>query len=283
MNDQVRHPSALDDFEFDRTGFLVLRDALSSPDLVALNGAFDRFPTLETGEWMGNAQRRDYNAHTGFELHNVFDCGDETFDRLIDHPSWIGYARRYAGEAGTYVAGVTIDENIASTRRSGGHHPVHSGGHDTPIRTHYLFQNGQFRCGQVNVIVALTDIGPGDGATMVVPATHKSNLAHPLAGDYLAGDVMDVLPGATEVHLRAGDAVLFTDSLMHGGASRVNPGERRVVIIRYGPSWGGSRFGYTWSDALLDRLTPTRRRILRPVETMVTGSPRIPYEAPLAT
>ena len=27
--------------------------------------------------------------------------------------------------------------------------------------------------------MALTDIGPGDGATMVVPGSHKSNIRHP--------------------------------------------------------------------------------------------------------
>lgn len=273
-------PSALDDFEFDLRGYLVLRGALAPGEVAALNAAFDAFPTLRAGEWMGNAQRRDYTADTGFELHNLLDCGDPTFDLLIDHPSWLGHARHYAGEEGTYVEGVTIDENIASIRSAGGHHPVHSGGHDASVRTQYRFHNGAFRCGQVNVIVALTGIGPGDGATMVVPGSHKSNLPHPLVGDYARGDRMDALPGAVELHLEAGDALLFTDALMHGGSSRTNPGERRVVIVRYGPSWGRTRFNYSWTDALLDRLTPQRRHILEPVPPMVQGSDRIPYEAP---
>jgi ectoine hydroxylase-related dioxygenase (phytanoyl-CoA dioxygenase family) len=91
---------------------------------------------------------------------------------------------------------------------------------------------------------------------------------------------MDTLPGAAEVHMSAGDAVAFTDSVMHGASSRTNPGERRVVIIRYGPSWSTSRFGYDWSDALLERLTDERRRVLRPVPRMVAGSSWIPFEAP---
>ena len=160
----------------------------------ALNDAYDRFPSLGHGEWYGNAQRRDYTADTGFELHNLLDCGDPSFDVLIDHPSWIDHARRYAGESGTYVQGVTIDEHIATIRGAGGHHPVHSGGHDASVRTQYSFRNGRFRCGQLNVLVALTDIGPGDGPTMIVPGSHKANFVHPLAGDYAAGDRMDDLP-----------------------------------------------------------------------------------------
>lgn len=273
-------PTPFDDYAFDLRGFLVLRGALSADEVAALNGAYDRFPDLAHGEWVGNSQRRDYTAESGFELHHVLDCGDPAFDVVIDHPAWIHHVRHYAGEEHSYVAGVTIDENIASIRRSGGHHPVHSGGHDSALRVQYDYRNGMFRCGQVNILIALTDIGPGDGATMVIPGSHKSNLAHPLAGDYAGGDRMDTLPFAEEVHLAAGDAILFVDAIMHGAASRTNPGERRVLIVRYGPSWANTRFGYQWSQSLLDRLTPSRRYVLQPVPPMRTGESRIPTEAP---
>lgn len=271
-------PSADEDYEFDRVGHLLVKDALSPLEVEDLNAAFDRFPVLGRGEWLGNAQRRDYTDATGFELHNLLDCGDPTFDRLIDHPSWIAHARHYAGEEGTYVEGVTIDESVASVRGPGGHHPVHSGGHDSSVRTQYGFRDGRFRCGQLNVLIALTDIGSGDGATMVVPASHKSNLPHPRAGNYDDGDRMDALPGAVEVHARAGDVLLFVDSLMHGGALRTNPGERRVIILRYGPRWASSRYGYTYSHSLLDRLSAARRRVLQPRPPTVAGDPTIPTD-----
>ena len=63
-----------------------------------------------------------------------------------------------------------------------------------------------------------------------------------------------------------GDALLFVDGLMHGGSSRTTTGgERRVTIYRYGPLWASTRFGFEYSQALLDRLTPERRKILQPV------------------
>lgn len=271
-------PSELEDYQFDRVGYLLLPGALSPHDVGELNEAFDQFPDLDRGHWLSNAQRRDYTDDTGFELHNLLDCGDATFDHLIDHPSWIEYARHYAGEEGTYVEGVSIDECIATVRGPGGHHPVHSGGHDCSVRTQYGFRNGAFRCGQLNVLIALTDIGEGDGATMVVPGSHKSNLPHPLAGDYDSGDRMDALPGAIEVHARAGDALLFVDSLMHGGASRTNVGERRVIIMRYGPRWASSRYGYSYSDELLERLSPPQRQILQPRQPIQHGSATIPTD-----
>ena len=266
------------DYEFDLRGFLVIRHALSNEEVDDLNAAFDRFPDLGHAEWYGNAQRRDYTLDTGFELHTLLDCGDPTFDLLIDHPAWVDHARRYAGEEGTYVEGITIDEHIATIRGAGGHHPVHSGGHDASIRTQFAVRNGRFRCGQLNVLVALTDIGPGDGATMIVPGSHKSNLPHPQAGDYARGDRMDALPHAVEVHARAGDALMFVDACMHGGSSRTTPGERRVIILRYGPPWAQPRFGYTKSAEFLERLTPQRRRIMDPIPTMRTGNPDVPRD-----
>jgi ectoine hydroxylase-related dioxygenase (phytanoyl-CoA dioxygenase family) len=258
-------PTPLEDFLFDLRGYLILENAVEPELIDDLNRAFDNFPDLAPGEWWGNAQRRDYTEETGFELHNCVEAG-EPFERLIDHPSWIGRVLRYCGEEDSYVRGVFIDECIASIRRSGGHHPVHSGGYHGAMRGAYGYKNGVFRCGQVNIILALTDIGEGDGATMVIPGSHKSNFPHPLQGDYARGDRMDHLEGAVPVYLKKGDALLFVDGIMHGGSSRTNDGERRILIYRYGPSWARTRFNYEYSQPLLDRLTPARRAILQPVE-----------------
>jgi ectoine hydroxylase-related dioxygenase (phytanoyl-CoA dioxygenase family) len=260
----AREPTPLDDFLFDLRGYLVLEQAVEPELLDELNRAIDAFPALEYGEWWGNAQRRDYTGSTGFELHNCVEAG-APFEALIDHPGWISHLRRYCGEQGSYVEGLFIDECMVSVRRSGGHHPVHSGGYRGALRGAYHYANGVFRCGQCNIILALTDIGPGDGSTMVIPGSHKSNFAHPNAGSYANLDRMDMLEGAVEVFLKKGDALLFVDGLMHGGGSRVNPGERRVTIYRYGPLWGATRFGFEYSQALLDRLTPERRKLLQPV------------------
>lgn len=137
-------PAALDDFLFDLRGFLVLENAVEPELLGALNQAFDNFLHLAPGEWWGNAQRGDYTEETGFELHNCIEVG-KSFERLVDHPSWIEYLRYYCGEEGSYVAGLFIDECIASIRRSSGHHPVHSGGYRGALRGAYGYKDGVFR------------------------------------------------------------------------------------------------------------------------------------------
>ena len=78
------------------------------------------------------------------------------------------------------------------------------------------------------------------------------------------------MTGSLEVFLDAGDALLFVDSLCHGSAKRINKGERRIVVYRYGPSWGFFRHPYRPSTKLLNKLTKFQRKIVMPHEKILT-------------
>lgn len=253
------------DYLFDLRGYIIIKQAVS-PDLVSrLNQAIEPYLDLEYLQWRGNIQRFDNNGNAGIELQNIVEAG-QPFEELIDHPAYIERLLRYCGEKGSYVEGLFIDECFASIRRSGGYFPFHTGGEDGVMRGQYRFVNGYFRVGQVNMLLALTDVGPGDGGTMIIPGSHKANMIHPsVKAGWDETQKIDAIEGAMEVHLNAGDALLFCDTLSHGATTRTNPGERRVVIYRYGPRWGSTRYGYQYSPELLERLTPERRQILQPV------------------
>ena len=253
------------DYLFDLRGFIIIKEAVS-PDLIdRLNQAIESYLDLKYLEWRGNVQRFDNNGNAGIELQNIVE-GGKPFEELIDHPAWRDRLLRYCGEKDSYVEGLFIDECFASVRRTGGYFPFHTGGEDGVMRGQYRFINGHFRCGQVNMLLALTDIGPGDGGTMVIPGSHKANFIHPsVKAGWDETQKIDGVEGAIEVHLNRGDALLFTDTVSHGASTRTNPGERRVIIYRYGPLWGNTRYGYRYSPELLERLTPERRKILQPV------------------
>ena len=256
----------LDDYLFDLRGFLTLKQAVE-PRLVAdLNAALDAFPPLAYDEWHGNVHRFDNHGNAGMELQNIVEAG-RPFEELIDHPSYIDHYRHYCGEEGTYVEGLFIDECFASIRRSGGYFSMHSGGNHGIVRNQFRYIGDRFRCGQVNMLLALTDIGPGDGGTLVIPGSHKSNLTHPgIEAAAKAGtNNQALIEGAIEIHLKKGDVLLFVDAICHGASERTNPGERRAVIYRYGPSWSNTRHGYRYSDELLARLNPERLKILQPI------------------
>lgn len=261
----MEHNFDMLDYLFDLRGYIILQNAVDADLIARLNGALEPFLDMEYLEWRGNVQRFDNNGDAGMELQNIVE-GGQPFEELIDHPAWRERLLRYCGEYESYVEGLYIDECFASIRRSGGFFPVHSGGHEGNVRNQYRFVNNRFRCGQVNILLALTDIGPGDGGTMIIPGSHKSNFAHPdMLKDWSARKQMDKMEGAIEVNMKKGDALMFVDGVAHGASTRTNPGERRVVIYRYGPSWGNTRYGYRYSPELLERLTPARRKILEPI------------------
>ncbi|NQU38849.1 MAG: phytanoyl-CoA dioxygenase family protein [Lentisphaerae bacterium] len=160
------------------------------------------------------------------------------------------------------------------TRAFGPQHGIHSGPIPWVKRCQFHVHNQRFNCGQINVLMALNDIGPGDGATVLIPASHKSNFRHPELDTYrMKSDEAssgDGITGGIEVHLAAGDALLFVDAICHGSACRVNSGERRVAVYRYGPSWGFFRHPYRPSQALMERVTPRQRSIVFPHEKVIS-------------
>jgi hypothetical protein len=265
---EAKKPTAMDDFFFDLQGYLHMKSVLTPAEVADLNAGLDAIPPIAPGEWHGNVHREPLPQSRGISLQQIYEAG-KPFERLIDHPNYIEHVRRYVGGEGTFDyhhGPLFIDENFASIR--GPHEAIgmHSGNWGYNKRCQYLVRDKHFMCGQINILIALTDIGPGDGGTMVIPGSHKSNFEHPQMNSHCIGRnvSMDGVEGAVEVYMKKGDALLFVDAICHGAAKRVNPGERRILVYRYGPSWGNFRYGYTPSKELLARLTPTQRQYVFP-------------------
>lgn len=270
----------LERYMFDLNGYLVLKNALSADEVAACNGMLDAVDGFEGDGWHGKVKLyNDPARQEGLILQQVYE-GGPIWEKLIDHPSWFAKAVHFIGSDDPenfdgFHGPAFIDECFSSIRGPGQALRLHSGGHVGTIRTQYRFHAGKFHCGQVNVLIALNDIGPGDGATMVIPGSHKSNLRHPQTVSVDKRDEqssVDGIAGAIEVHLKAGDALMFVDAIMHGSARRTNPGQRRMTVYRYGPSWGYFRHNMVPSQELLARLTPERRRIVMPHQAAVAAN-----------
>ena len=270
-----------DIYFFDLQGFLLLERAISPEHVSELNACIDALLPITPGEWCGYVHAHDYGGKDGLNLQQIYEAG-EPFERLIDHPAWINQVKYFVGGEGTFDwhhGPLFIDENLANIRSPGEAIGVHNGGVYGVSRCQFRVVNQKFHCNQINVLMALTDIGPGDGGTMIIPGSHKANFEHPDYAKFCMnedGASVDRMPGAIEVFMKAGDALLFVDACSHGSARRVNPGERRITVYRYGPSWGNFRHGYEPSPELLERLTPGRRQIVHPQ----TRLERTPNKAP---
>ena len=88
----------------------------------------------------------------------------------------------------------------------------------------------------MNVLMALTDIGPGDGGTMLIPGSHKANFRHPFYDKQRMGENRSVegTVGAIEVFMKAGDALVFVgwDFTRVGKAGECGDASRRGVSVR---------------------------------------------------
>ena len=285
----------LQDYLFDLQGYLILQNALSEEDLGAINGWIDahweyvdnpwetddtensRPENSRIPRWLGNIETHTYNVENGVNFQNIIEGGD-AFQKLIDHPAWIHLVRKYIHSE---VNGLSIHENFLNVRGKGGFIHIHCGGHVPLSYLTFRQENtGEWMVGQINVLMALNDIGPGDGAPVLVPSSHKCTEIHPrleqdgkgLVYDGITGKPAGTAVATQEIYLKAGDVVMFTDAITHGSAERTNPGYRRSIVYRYSPRYVRERFDYPHSAELLARLTPAQRKIIQPM------SPRRPPE-----
>ncbi len=250
-------PSNMDDYLFDLKGYLILEQALSSEEVDELNVCLDQL--FESKSRTDTLKKRKGDENFGKSIGNLVEEG-KPFEQLIDHPSWISHIRRYIGDEGLPALGPILEGSTAIFREEGQSSCLHSGAHKRRIFTQFRYHDGEFRCGQVNIMMALNDWGLGDGVTMVVPGSHKSNVIHPAFSTSACkpGGSLDDVEGAVELLMNAGDALLFVDCLAHGSEIRRNPGARRSILYRYGPKWYTNQL----SEDLMRRLSPERKALM---------------------
>jgi hypothetical protein len=261
------------DYLFDLNGYIILKQGIRRDDLLEINGWVDarwdyvegerRRSGQESGAWIGHVETHTYSGFDGCNFQNIIE-GGPVFRRLIDYPSWITHCRRWINP----VNGISIHENLLNVRGKGGYIGIHGGGAIPLCYLTFRQENtGEWMVGQINVVGALTDIGPGDGATTLIPGSHKSAIRHPMLQQqgYRSDDAAGNQIGMVELYMEAGDVLLFTDAMTHGSAARTNDGYRRITLFRYSPAFLRSRFHYVPSPELLSALTDDQRRIIQPI------------------
>ena len=215
------------DYLFDLQGYLVLKDAISKDDLREMNSWVDDHwayvenpPILGQAQlnlnpdpeyWIGNVEIHSYGPDDGVNFQNIIE-GGAVFERLIDHPALHPLAERYINP----VNGLSIHENLLNVRGPGGFLYIHCGGHAPLFYLTFRQHNtGAWMVGQINVLIALHDIGPGDGPTVLVPGSHKATEIHPrleldgkgIIAAHHEREAAGTALGMKEIHLEAGDAL----------------------------------------------------------------------------
>ncbi|MDE2774664.1 MAG: phytanoyl-CoA dioxygenase family protein [Chloroflexota bacterium] len=233
----------IEQYEFDRLGYLVIPSFLSDAEVSSLSAAIDAaeedaLAQLDRPPDKISAFGIHYRHHPekGYFVSGAREEGDTliiedfynadpAFDILIDHPPTMKYIRAIVKER------PTINNSEIRIRYPGNQTGSHMGG---PVsRKHrYYYSDQGIDCMMVRTVYFVHDVNPGQGEFCVVPATHKSNMPSPYEGRN-----PDTEPGMIGLPVKAGDAILFTENLRHGGFTNQSKQTRKTLHVGYGPFW----------------------------------------------
>lgn len=251
----------IDRYLFDVNGYLVIEDALSPSLLADLNAAIDHNS--------GRIVQEDYTLSSGAarltgdrrtEFDDALGWSDpwcRPFRELLTLPLAMHYMIALVGE------GFRCDSMRGTVMVRGTEgFSLHGGAADPGSLSYYRVVGDQIRNGLMNVSYALTDIAAGDGGFACIRGSHKSAF-------YCPEEMRRLERGAEHVRtipVRAGSAIIFTESLIHGTLPWTAEYERRTVFVRYSP--GAMAFredpmppGYA---SYADELSPLQRAVLVP-------------------
>ena len=107
----------------------------------------------------------------------------------------------------------------------------------------YRFHEGQFYNGLLAVSFELFDTSPNGGGFACIPGSHKGNLEIPESWRDLSKSVH---PAITRVRSKPGDAVVFTEALIHGTLPWNVAERRETIFYKFSPH------GTTWSADFFD-------------------------------
>ena len=249
---------------FDLLGFAILRDVLPAEQVARCNEAIDEHahllaPHERRLEGDSRTLTSPVRQHWMSGLLGWERPWCEPFRDLLVHPRIDPYLKELQGD------GYRINQGpeIVTMKKGCAGHYLHGGGVERPDFTQtYRYNHGRMYCGMTVVEFMLADEGPGDGGVAIVPGGHKSNYPIPQSFSYYEEHRELV----QEIHVKAGDAVIFTEACTHGTLPWNASHQRRTLIYRYTP--GSIAFGKdgvgAYPQAVIDDLTETQRAVMRP-------------------
>lgn len=242
-----RHMSPEEKFLVDLEGYLVIRDVLSEDEVAQMNEVIDQ------------GTRRGRPSLWG-----------ESFKKLIDHPRVFPYLVELIGQT------VRLDHDYAIFMQKGDSRGQLHGGEDGGRPggfegDHwYKYRDGVMRNGLCVVTFFLADANEGDGGFACIPGSHRSNFTTSIPSDVRRFE--RVPHYVAQPAVKAGDALFFTEALVHGTMPWCADHERRALLYKYSP--GHSSWSGTYYDAAdYGDLTERQRRMLLPPS--IGGRPRV--------
>lgn len=213
---------------FDHHGFIILRKVVPPEDIqlmIELGNSWHDMTLEELPPPLTSTSRIGNSSPTIAHWINNIQYGDEVFQRLV-----LNIEIMRVIIALTRAAPCLVDCALTKNYTSSDDIHFHASGQD------YSVENGEPRAGFINAGTSLVDVPKGTGF-ICLPGSHKRNFDPP---DNLS--IYDGPPTVINVPVNAGDCVIFTEALYHGGRRWTADYPRFTIFNRYIDNGSHGRF-----------------------------------------
>jgi hypothetical protein len=253
---------------FDLNGYLLVRGILDPAEVAACLAVADELEGYVAAHIDDEPQRsgyadiryrfddryqfHSYKSQSGGGLQYILDDflnASPAFDCLVNHPATMDYVRDLA--SGPYIIGSSELRYRYKSNRT----DTHMGGRmDARNRYEFVGQTmfdsearkwapRDFNLLAVRFLYALHDVPVENGPLCVVPGSHKSNYFSPYSDLEPTEE-----PGMVPLPMKAGDCIIFTENLRHGGFPNLMDRSRRTLHLLIAPKWVASQSPIHWND-----------------------------------
>jgi len=226
-------------FLFDNFGYLVVPGVLST-DMVEELKATLRHPT----EQFDPVAAADGPLHWGIAWRSLLDLPElrGSLEALVGNHELRQFRIQQDGPdpLPTYrLDHINVHTHVG---KGFGGMPLHGGWRATGGSQFFRYHDGEFFNGLVVVAFELFDTHANGGGFCCIPGSHKGNLALP-EGWEVPGAAPDQV--IKRIPARAGDAIIFTEALIHGSAPWEVDYPRQTAFYKFSPhgtSWSADHF-----------------------------------------
>ena len=245
-------------------GYVIIENTLSEARVERLLDKIYEIESIyrQTGKYPNGIKQNQYSriSEDFFRIDNIVHVAECFFDYLTD-PYLVGMAEEVIGTNAILFQSDAHIHRYPAAEIDKQSYRFHGGLYGGMRHT----VNGLYHCPEVKTLTNLSDLGPEDGGTAVIPGSHK-----------LSGvDMEDVIQSAMAdpdklihtVVAPAGSTLLFNESLIHSAGVCTSGKERVLIIAGYFPAQFQPVHGYepdpeflkTVPDKYLPLLTGCRR------------------------